>query len=77
MNENTCSWIIQIRLTNGQVIEGIYRGEEDNSFDVVKKLLEGKQENYFVPLLGRDEDSQLFVRAGDISAIEIFEKGDK
>jgi hypothetical protein len=61
-------------LSNGHAVEGIYRGEENNSFDVIKNLLEGKQEYEFVPLFGKDEDSQLFIKAGDISAVEIFEK---
>lgn len=74
MDKNTYSWVIQFMLSNGQVMQGVYHGEENNSYDVIKNLLEGKQEYEFVPLFGKDEDSQLFIKAGDISAVEIFEK---
>ena len=63
-------WTIKFYMKNGDVIQGLYVGSEESSGDVANKILNGN-DNTFNGLFGEDENHNLFVRVGEIQAIDI------
>lgn len=63
-------WKLKYYLKNGTVIEGIYHGNEKDSGEVAKWLLNGDI-NSFNGCRGADDKSNLLVRNGEIAALDI------
>lgn len=66
------SWTVIFYMKNGDVIHGLYIGSEKSSNDVANNLLKGKgNDNTFNGLFGKDKNHNLFVRVGEVQAIDI------
>lgn len=65
-------WRLEYLLKNGSRIVGMYIGDENESKDVVNKLMVGPL-NGFVATYGRDEQHNLLVMRGEIAAVDISE----
>lgn len=63
-------WKLEFVLNNGVTVVGTWNGEENNSDDVAKKILVGKN-NEFIGVIGVDKNHNLFVKREDICALDI------
>ena len=63
-------WAVKFYMKNGDVFQGMYVGPETSSGDVANKVLSGN-DSTFSGLFGKDENHNLFVRVGEIQAIDI------
>lgn len=63
-------WKLVFILNSGKVLEAMYKGEESYSSDVAEKVLSGDL-NSFSGYAGEDETHNLYVKTGDISALDI------
>ena len=63
-------WNIDVILNSGKELEMLYEGNEDNSLDVGKKLLEGNPNNIFA-LCDKTSTKQYFVKIGEVSCMAI------
>ena len=62
-------WKIDISLKNGQHISGVYEGQEENSFDVGKLLL--NTDVTVIAIMSLDETAQLFILQNEIAVMGI------
>ena len=72
--ESVHKWNIDITLTSGVIKRCVYRGPEDNIYDVTKKLFDGRKNTYYVDLFEKNEKSVLFIRISEIAAIEVHNR---
>lgn len=63
-------WSITYWTKSGNFIMGIYEGPENDSLSVMKKIINGK-ENDFISHYGIDKDRMIGVRIGEIVSFEI------
>lgn len=71
-------WNIDIILkSSGVLLHCIYDGPENSSGDVMWKLFSGKNNNDMIGLAGNSENSNMFVQAGEIAAVDIYERKSK
>ena len=63
-------WRIGYRLRNGSELVGLYEGPENDSVSVMKKLINGKG-NDFTSHYGLDKDHMIGVKLDEIVAFEI------
>lgn len=64
-------WKIDISLKNGQNISGLYRGPEENSFDVGKVLIVDDPSVTVFAIMSLDETAQLFIMRDEVAAMGI------
>ena len=63
-------WKIDITLSCGKEITGIYNGEENTSMDVGKFLLQGKSDDIFT--LGNEKQTaQYFIKRSEVAYMAI------
>lgn len=63
-------WNVEVILNSGKELEMYYEGNENNSLDVGKKLLEGSANNVFA-LCNKTNTKQFFVKIGEVSCMAI------
>jgi hypothetical protein len=64
-------WKIDISLKSGQNISGLYRGPEENSFDVGKVLIVDDPSVTVFAIMSLDETAQLFIMRDEVAAMGI------
>lgn len=64
-------WKIDISLKSGQNISGLYRGPEENSFDVGKVLIVDDPSVMVFAIMSLDETAQLFIMRDEVAAMGI------
>lgn len=68
-------WCIDIILRGSGVLKNfMYFGAEKSSEDVIMKVFDGKNDNYYVDLYGETDKIRSYIRVGDIAAIDIYQK---
>ena len=71
-------WNIDIVLKgSGVILPCIYDGPENNSYDVILKLFQGKQDSEWIGLGGNNGNSQTFMKVGEIASVDIYERKEK
>lgn len=64
------TWKIKVILNSGKELTMYYTGEENNSNDIVKKVVNGG-DNTFNGFLSEDKKANILVKVSQIAAMEI------
>ena len=68
-------WILEIGLKNsGRIVKCKYDGPEDNPHDVIMRLFNGKDPNYWVDLYNAKNNALTFITVGEIASVDIYER---
>ena len=65
-------WRLVFELTSGKTLVGIYEGKEADTDSVARVFLDGKLNQYIGMKGDCEKPSNLFIKRGDIAALNIF-----